>query len=257
MVHKSIFLMVCTMFVTGCGGSNDGNVSVSSSPVRLFTDGAGVGAFTGIADNQKSTGYLVSPELLIILDELEKSQELVDVDFDLALIKTGPKTVIRGGAASFDGIGVNVTAILTEKEDVAAAFIEYPTLNTFLLMTEGPSVTAIPSSGEAIYTGTMGLTPRMDPSRFELGSFEATVGFGTKNATVTFEGSTASFSANGSAGISNGRFASSTMNIGTPNGTIAGSLRGDLHSEGAADMAGVIFSNDAAGSFVGTFAGSK
>ncbi len=257
------YIVLCTIGVallTGCGGAGGSAnaVNFTASPIRAFSDGAGVGSLNYIANGQQGKGYIITPELATVLAEIENTGEITDINTDgIRIVGTGPNTVIRQGAVTSDGFLINATLVSTTENDVVASLLEEPNSGISILITEGPAATNMPSLGLATYTGTMGLAERANPSSAELGTFSAQVNFGSSNPTVLFNGSTASYSATGLATISNGRFSSSTMTLGTPSGNISGSLRGDFHDSGAADMAGVIFSNNNSGTYTGGFVGSK
>ncbi len=257
-------VVLCTIgcaILANCGGggssSSTEQATFTGTPIRVFSDGAGVASIKGRADGQEISGYLITPELSDVLAELERTNEIPDVDTNLPIVATGPNTIIRQGAASFDGFTANVLLVTTNEEDVAVTLVEDPFSNLSILVTEGPVATSIPTSGIATYTGTMGLGPRLDSSAAELGTFTAQVDFGESNPTVSFDGSTSSYSANGTALVAGGSFSSTAITIGTPSEDVAGSLRGDFHDANAQDTAGVIFSNDSQGRYSGAFVGSK
>jgi hypothetical protein len=259
-MKKNILCTIGATLVFGCGGGggSTSQVSFTASPIKVFSDGAGVGSINYVADGQSATGYVITPELSAALAEVIKTGEINDVNTDgISIIGTGPNTVIREGAVTTEGVTFNVTVITTTEDDVIISILEEPNSGIAMFTTEGPAATNIPNSGLATYTGTLGLKQRYNPSSFELGTFNAEVNFDPQNPTVSFNGATASYSATGLATVSNNSFSSSAMVIGTPSGDVSGSLRGDLHDGGAADMAGVIYSNGNSGTYVGSFVGSK
>jgi len=256
-MKRFIFCMLSVATLSACGGGSDNQIDFATAPVKVFSDGAGVGSVSYTTDGQSSTGYIITPELTAVLADLESQSESVDVPFDgIAIVGTGPNTVLREGATTIDGISFNVYAITNIEEDVGALFVQEPISGISFITTEGFVATNIPSSGLATYNGSIGISPRTALELGEVGTFVAEVNFNASDLTVLFDGSTASYSATGTASISSGSFSSSTMEIGTPSGTTGGSLRGDFHNDGAADMAGVIYSNDPNGTYVGAFVGS-
>ena len=259
-MKKIVLSILGFSLLSGCGGSGNsslGGVSFTTSPVRVFSDGAGVGSVSYAANGERGSGYVITPELYAVLQELENVSEIPDVDGDVPIVGTGPNTIIREGAANFDGFTVNVLVVSTEEEDVLVTLVEEPSLGISFLVTEGPATTGIPTSGTATYTGTMGVGPRLDPSALELGAFEASIDFGDAVPVVAFDGSSSSYSIIGSATVTGDSFSSSSITIGTPTGDVSASLRGDFHDSGAEDMAGVIYSNDSLGTYAGAFVGSK
>ena len=254
------FCLLSAATLSACGGGSDNQINFTTAPIKVFSDGAGVGSVSYTTDGQSATGYVITPELTAVLADLEatgETDDVPDVPLDgITIVGTGPNTVLREGATTIDGISLNVYAITTTEDDVGAIFAQEPISGISFIITEGIVATNIPSSGLATYNGSIRIGPRTALELSELGTFVADVNFNASDTTVSFDGSTTNYSATGTASISGGSFSSSTMVIGTPSGDIDGSLRGDFHDDGAADMAGVIYSNDPNGTYVGAFVGS-
>jgi len=256
-MRKSVALLLSLSVVSACGGSSD-TVNISTSALRIFSDGAGVGYLESTVNGESRTGYVITPFLTEVLADIEGDNEVPDYTLNVPQVGTGPNTIISEGTATIEGTTVNVLAVTTTEGDVGSFVIYDPILDFSILGTEGPIATGIPTSGDAIYAGTFGIGLRLDTSSIELGTFLATVDFDDPTPVVDFDGFTTNYSVTGLATVSGGSFSSSLITIETPfGGSVSGSLNGDFHDADADDMAGVIYSNDTSGTYVGAFVGSK
>ena len=243
------------------GGDSSGggsSVTVDASPIKVFSDGSGVGKVRTASGGEVSTGYILTPELTLALQEFEATQEITPFDItSLPLTGSGPNTQIREGAVTVDGVTINVTAAITNAEDAGLSLLEEPSSGLSILISEGVEATGLPSSGTATYSGLFGMQDvYYDPSP-ELGTFMATADF--QNSNVTLDGSTASYRASGTATISGNSFSSGSITIEDQPFAIveSGSLQGDFHGDGGNSMAGVIYSNDSSATYRGGFVGSQ
>lgn len=252
-----------TVAVGACGSGGDssggsGSVTFDASPLKVFSDGSGVGKVRVASGGEVNTGYILTPELTLALQELEATQEITPFDItSLPLTGSGPNTQIREGAVTIDGVTINVTAAITNAEDAGLALLEEPSSGFSILTSEGIEATGLPNSGTATYTGVFGMQDvYYDPSP-ELGTFTATANF--QDSEVGFDGNTSSYRASGIATVSGNSFSSGSMTIEDQPFAIveSGSLQGDFHGDGGNSMAGVIYSNDSSATYRGGFVGSQ
>lgn len=261
-MKKVLISILCAPFVVACGGSGGNDaatpVSVDATPLRILSNGDGAGKLRVEAQGEVATGYILTPELTLVLQELEATGEVVPFDFQtLPLVGSAPNTQIRQGAITVDGVTLNALAAVTEADDAALVLFEDPTLGISLLSTQGSEATGVPLSGTATYSGLFGMQDvYFDPAP-ELGTFTATTNFQT--STVGFDGSTASYRASGTASISGNSFSSGAMVIEDQPFAIveSGTLHGDFHGSGGNSMAGIIYSNDSDATYRGGFIGSR
>ena len=127
-MRKSIALLLSLSVVSACGGSGGSDtvggggssdtVTINTSPIKVFSDEAGVGYLESTVNGESRTGYIVTPFLTEVLADIEGSNEVPDYDFNVPQVDTGPNTIIRQGAATIEGITVNVLAVTTTEESV-------------------------------------------------------------------------------------------------------------------------------------------
>lgn len=260
-MKKLPFFIGLALAAAGCGGSSGGqSVSVEASPIRLFADDSGVGKLRGSSGGEVQTGFVLGPELALILEEFRETSEVEPFDTsNLPIVATGPNTVIREGAVSEDSAILNVLAAVTLDDDAALVLFEEPTFGDTLLLSVGIEATNLPSSGSASYSGILGMQDIVFDAEPELGTFTATANFDDPTPTVSFNGSTNSYAVTGTALVDGKSFSSTTLSISDSAiiGSISGSINGDFHGDGGNSMAGVIYSNDDFGDYRGGFVGSQ
>lgn len=262
-MKKSIALLLSLTAVSACGGSGgsgEQSVSINATPIRIFDDGSGVARLVDASSGEVVTGYIISPELALFIEELESGGEGEDgvTPFDisdLTKVGSGPNTTIYEGAFPADGGEVNIWAAFTTDEDASLILIEEPTSDLTALLTLGEQAFNIPS-GTVFYSGVMGLQDVLFDAEPEFGEFTAIAGFDA-SPSITLTGSTTSYTVNGRASISGSSFSSNSMTIDHGSGSTGASMDGDFHGSGANSVAGVIYSNDASGEFRGGFVGSQ
>ncbi|MBQ2262710.1 MAG: hypothetical protein II336_15230 [Loktanella sp.] len=255
--YVGLFLSLCVLSACGGGGGDSvsQSVSINADPIRVFADGSGAGRVVARSGGDSTTGYILSPELTLVLEELRRTRQLSPVDAaSFRIVDTGPNTTIRAGAFTQDGVTINVLGAITLDEDATLVLFEEPTFGDTILLSEGRQVTNMPTGGSATYSGVLGL------SRFngtpELGTFSATASF-SGNPNITLSGSTASYNVNGTAAISGGSFSSSSMTIGNGFSNTSATMNGDFHGDGANSVAGIVYSNDSSAQYRGGFVGSQ
>lgn len=259
-MHRYIAAVVSITAISACGGSGgsvDQSVSFDTTPIRFFADDSGVARYTAVSGGEVVTGYISSPVLASVLDELEATGEL-NSSFelsDLNIVDSGPNTTIRTGAISVEGGVANILAAVTLDEDASLVLFEEASSGATLLQTAGAQVTNIPT-GTVTYTGVLGLQDLVYDASPEIGTFAAVAGFdGTPS--ISLSGSTASYDVNGTALISGGSFSSASVTIDGDGFSVPASMNGDFHGNGANSVAGIIYSNDDFGEFRGGFVGSR
>lgn len=262
-MRKSIALLMSWSAVSACGGSGGSTdqpveqpVSFDATALRVFADGSGAARYSGQSEGESGTGYFLSPELALMIEELESTGEVDPYDVEsLTTVDTGPNTTIRTGTVTEDGVIVNIVAAVTTDEDAALAYIEEPSSGLSLLMSGGDDVANMPT-GSASYAGVLGLQDIVYDAEPELGTFTATANF-SGDPSITLNGATSSYTVDGTASISGNRFASSSVSIGGNGFTAPATLNGDFHGDGANSVAGVIYSNDDFAEIRGGFVGSQ
>lgn len=219
-MRKSIALLMSLSAVSACGGSGgstdqpvEPSVSFEATALRAFADGSGVASFTGQAEGESGTGYLISPELALVIEELETAGEVEPYDVEsLTTVDTGPNTTIRTGTLTEEGVVANLLAAVTTDEDASLVYVEEPSSGISFLMSGGDDVANMPT-GSASYAGVLGLQDMAYDAEPELGTFTATATF-SGYPSITLNGATSSYTVDGTASISGNRFASSSVSIG-------------------------------------------
>lgn len=263
-MRMSATLLLFLSAVSACGGNGDSDstvdetIKIDATPIKLFVDdkNSGVAKVVAVSNGEVATGYIISPELALVIAELEAANEVRPVDIDdipdPVVDETNPNvTIIRGGIDE-----IAVTAAVTTAGDAVLLLIEDTSTGFGFLQSIGEQATDIPISGDVEYEGVLGLRGPFDDTPEE-GTFIATASFDA-SPTITLGGATNSYELSGTANISDGSFTSEDMSI-VVDGRVAldASINGDFHGEGANSLAGVVYSNDLSGSYRGGFIGSQ
>lgn len=267
MSAKLLFLLSLLSAVSACSDSGDSDstidetIKIDATPIKLFVDdkNSGVAKVFAVSNGEVATGYIISPELALVIAELEAANEVGPVDIDdipdPVVDETNPNvTIIRGGIDE-----IAVTAAVTTAGDAVLLLIEDTSTGFGFLQSIGEQATDIPTSGDLAYEGVFGLRGPLDDTPQE-GTFTATASFDA-SPTITLVGATSSYGMSGTANILDGSFTSENMSIVDVDvdvdDILDASINGDFHGEGANSIAGVIYSNDPSGDYRGGFIGSQ
>lgn len=244
---------------SACGGGGGGAsvgqaVSIEATPIRVFFDQSGVARIVAQSGEERTTGYVIAPDVGAFSREIENTGNVEPVDLSsLSIIEQGPTTTIRVGAFTQSGESVDVVSAVTNAEDAALILLEEPVFGYSTLIATGTQVTGIPT-GRVNYSGVLGLQRASGAA--ERGTFTATADF-SGNPNISLNGMTDSYSVSGNGPINGGSFASATMTIVDGSSSVGAFMNGDFHGDGANSIAGVISSNDNAGTYRGGFVGSQ
>ena len=268
MSAKLLFLLSLLSAVSACSDSGDSGdsdstidetIKIDATPIKLFVDdkNSGVAKVFAVSNGEVATGYIISPELALVIAELEAANEVGPVDIDdipdPVVDETNPNvTIIRGGIDE-----IAVTAAVTTAGDAVLLLIEDTSTGFGFLQSIGEQATDIPTSGDLAYEGVFGLRGPLDDTPQE-GTFTATASFDA-SPIITLVGATSSYGMSGTANILDGSFTSENMSIVDVDvdDILDASINGDFHGEGANSIAGVIYSNDPSGDYRGGFIGSQ
>jgi hypothetical protein len=149
-VKRAFIMMVPIILVAACGGGGSGGtsgdaVSVDATPLRVFSDGSGVGSVRAVSGEEVTTGYILTPELASVLEELEAADEVTPFDANLVpVVGSGPNTQIRQGAVTIEGVSINVIGAITDAEDATLVLLEDPASGASILLSEGIEATERP-----------------------------------------------------------------------------------------------------------------
>lgn len=256
---KLLFVIGLVTMLSACGGGGSDAPTAKFNALSVLSNGQGIAR--GLTSNNSKITLVYAPQIAATIasanntsgsggiEELNPSAFPVLTNTDRYIVTKG--TVISAGTT------LNVTTLQNKSTTNATALFVEMQNDADSIMVIGDGFSNPPASGIANYTGTSTSNARSVIAPGQIGTFTLTVNFGTK--TFTFNSATERFTSSGSGAIdlANGLFATSSMNIVANGIGYSGTLYGQLNGNLATSVTGIIFTNDTAPDFAGSFIGSR
>lgn len=256
-MHKMVYTTPAIILLAACGGGGGSNeVTVSSAVVQTpFDDGSGVARV--VASNGEEA-VVLSPNIVnvsaALRDNTTDASDIQISDFAVASQRNGYN--IRTGAATIDGVAVNiVTSEEIGNDDIEILYM-YTSTDDFLATNTNPVQTY--PSGTHTYNGIYGALSRYNNNLFEVGDATVTANFQNESYSISATSTNTSLTGTGFIDTATGRISGSNFTFVDQNNTSHGaSVVGNFGESDASKVAGVFHTNDTNPDFGGAFAATR